>query len=108
MGVDCWWRAVGGVGAARVGGRLAGAAGAGPAHRAHAAGLNMVITHEPTFWSDADLIPPVAGNPLAVVLDADVLETDQMQAIADLTKGKVFDGRSGDLSDVFREIRGYQ
>jgi putative NIF3 family GTP cyclohydrolase 1 type 2 len=32
--------------------------------RAHAAGLNMVITHEPTFWSDADLIPPVANDPL--------------------------------------------
>jgi len=32
--------------------------------RAQAAGLNMVITHEPTFWSDADLIEPVARDPL--------------------------------------------
>jgi putative NIF3 family GTP cyclohydrolase 1 type 2 len=32
--------------------------------RAHAAGLNMVITHEPTFWSDADLTAPLAGDPL--------------------------------------------
>ena len=32
--------------------------------RAHAAGCDMVITHEPTFWSDADLIPPVENDPL--------------------------------------------
>ena len=32
--------------------------------RAHAAGKNLVITHEPTFWSDADLIEPLAHDPL--------------------------------------------
>lgn len=32
--------------------------------RAHAAGLNMIISHEPTFWSDADLVQPVANDPL--------------------------------------------
>jgi putative NIF3 family GTP cyclohydrolase 1 type 2 len=32
--------------------------------RAHAAGLNMVITHEPTFWSDADLIKPIENDSL--------------------------------------------
>lgn len=32
--------------------------------RAHAAGLNMIITHEPTFWSDADLVEPVADDRL--------------------------------------------
>ena len=32
--------------------------------RAHAAGLNMIITHEPTFWSDADLVQPVANDRL--------------------------------------------
>jgi putative NIF3 family GTP cyclohydrolase 1 type 2 len=32
--------------------------------RAKSAGLNMIISHEPTFWSDADLIPPVQNDPL--------------------------------------------
>ncbi|MFE9421755.1 substrate-binding domain-containing protein [Kitasatospora sp. NPDC006697] len=33
---------------------------------------------------------------------------NQLQAIADLTGGKLFDGMSGSLDDVFEEIRGYQ
>lgn len=32
--------------------------------RAHAAGLNMVVTHEPTFYSDADLIEPLKNDPM--------------------------------------------
>lgn len=32
--------------------------------RAHAKGLNFVITHEPTFYTDADLLPPVENDPL--------------------------------------------
>lgn len=32
----------------------------------------------------------------------------EMQQIANLTGGKVFDGRHGNLSQVFRKIRGYQ
>jgi len=32
--------------------------------RAHAQGLNFVITHEPTFWSDADLIVPIEKDAL--------------------------------------------
>lgn len=32
--------------------------------RASAAGLNMIVTHEPTFWSDADEIEPIANDPL--------------------------------------------
>ncbi len=32
--------------------------------RAHAAGLNMIISHEPTFWSDADRVEPLANDPL--------------------------------------------
>lgn len=32
--------------------------------RAHAKGLNFVISHEPTFWTDADLIEPIKDNPL--------------------------------------------
>jgi putative NIF3 family GTP cyclohydrolase 1 type 2 len=32
--------------------------------RAHEKGLNFVITHEPTIWTDADLLPPVQSDPL--------------------------------------------
>jgi putative NIF3 family GTP cyclohydrolase 1 type 2 len=32
--------------------------------RAHAKGLNFVISHEPTFWSDDDAIGPVRNDPL--------------------------------------------
>ena len=32
--------------------------------RAHAKGLNFVISHEPTFWSDDDAIAPVRNDPM--------------------------------------------
>jgi putative NIF3 family GTP cyclohydrolase 1 type 2 len=32
--------------------------------RAHAAGLNFVITHEPTYWSDADGVKDIAADPI--------------------------------------------
>ena len=32
--------------------------------RAHEKGLNFVITHEPTIWTDTDLLPPVRHDPL--------------------------------------------
>jgi len=32
--------------------------------RAHAAGLNFVITHEPTFWNDQDRIEALAADPV--------------------------------------------
>ncbi len=32
--------------------------------RAHEKGLNFVITHEPTIWTDADLLPGVQNDPL--------------------------------------------
>lgn len=32
--------------------------------RAHARGLNFVITHEPTMWTDQDFLPPVQNDPL--------------------------------------------
>lgn len=35
-------------------------------------------------------------------------DPEQMQQIADLTGGRVFDGRKGDLASVFKQIRGYQ
>lgn len=33
---------------------------------------------------------------------------DEMKALADLTGGRTFDARKGDLTSVFRDIRGYQ
>jgi putative NIF3 family GTP cyclohydrolase 1 type 2 len=32
--------------------------------RAHAAGMNFVITHEPTFWNDADTVKDFADDPV--------------------------------------------
>jgi putative NIF3 family GTP cyclohydrolase 1 type 2 len=32
--------------------------------RAHAAGMNMVITHEPTFWSDTDSTKELENDPI--------------------------------------------
>jgi Duf34/NIF3 (NGG1p interacting factor 3) len=32
--------------------------------RANAQGLNFVISHEPTFWTDPDLIEPIKNDPL--------------------------------------------
>ena len=32
--------------------------------RAHAAGLNFVITHEPTYWSDTDAVKDIAADPI--------------------------------------------
>lgn len=32
--------------------------------RAHSQGLNFVISHEPTFWSDSDAVDPIRTDPL--------------------------------------------
>ena len=32
--------------------------------RAHAAGMNFVISHEPTFWNDADTVKDFADDPI--------------------------------------------
>jgi Ca-activated chloride channel family protein len=34
--------------------------------------------------------------------------SDELERVAEMTGGRVFDGRSGALTNVFREIRGYQ
>ena len=34
--------------------------------------------------------------------------SDALQRIADATGGKLFDARSASLSEIFKEIRGYQ
>jgi putative NIF3 family GTP cyclohydrolase 1 type 2 len=33
-------------------------------HRAHAAGMNLVVSHEPTFWNDADTVKDLADDPI--------------------------------------------
>jgi putative NIF3 family GTP cyclohydrolase 1 type 2 len=32
--------------------------------RAHAAGMNLIISHEPTFWSDSDETKSIANDPI--------------------------------------------
>ena len=32
--------------------------------RAHAAGMNLIISHEPTFWSDGDIVKDLGNDPL--------------------------------------------
>ena len=45
--------------------------------------------------------------PVFVILYGEA-QTDQMEELADVTGGAVFDAINGDLSDAFKEIRGYQ
>ena len=35
-------------------------------------------------------------------------DADEMKRLADITGGRTFDARKGDLLGVFRDIRGYQ
>jgi putative NIF3 family GTP cyclohydrolase 1 type 2 len=46
--------------------------------RANAAGLNMVITHEDTFWNDRDDTNGLAGNPLYKLKTEYVLKNDMI------------------------------
>lgn len=32
--------------------------------RAHSAGMNLVVSHEPTFWNDADTVKDLTGDPI--------------------------------------------
>jgi Duf34/NIF3 (NGG1p interacting factor 3) len=32
--------------------------------RAHAAGINFIVTHEPTFWSDNDAVKSLEDDPV--------------------------------------------
>ena len=32
--------------------------------RAHAAGMNFIVTHEPTFWSDTDAVKGLEDDPV--------------------------------------------
>jgi Ca-activated chloride channel family protein len=49
----------------------------------------------------------VRAVPTFTVLFGDS-NVEEMTAVADLTGGRVFDAREGDLSRAFQEIRGYQ
>jgi putative NIF3 family GTP cyclohydrolase 1 type 2 len=46
--------------------------------RAHAAGLNMVITHEDTFWNDRDDVKDLTENPLYKLKTEYVLKNDMI------------------------------
>src|SRR5580698_9573125 len=46
--------------------------------RANAAGLNMVITHEDTFWNDPDDTKNLAGNPLYKLKTEYILKNDMV------------------------------
>ena len=46
--------------------------------RAHAAGLNMVITHEDTFWNDRDDTKDLTENPLYKLKTEYVLKNDMI------------------------------
>ena len=46
-----------------------------------------------------------AGPTFAIIGEGN---TDEMNALATLTGGKTFDAQNGDLTDVFKQIRGYQ
>ncbi len=46
--------------------------------RAHAAGLNMVITHEDTFWNDRDDTKDLVANPLYKLKTEYILKNDMV------------------------------
>ena len=46
--------------------------------RANAAGLNMVITHEDTFWNDPDDTKDLTGNPLYKLKTEYILKNDMV------------------------------
>ena len=46
--------------------------------RANAAGLNMIITHEDTFWNDRDDTKELTGNPLYKLKTEYVLKNDMI------------------------------
>lgn len=46
------------------------------------------------------------GVPIFSVMFGDA-DSQQLDALAKLSNGKVFDGRTGDMSGIFREVKGY-
>ncbi len=46
------------------------------------------------------------GVPIFSIMFGDA-DSNQLNDLATLSNGKVFDGRNGDLSGIFREVKGY-
>ena len=46
--------------------------------RAHAAGTNLIVTHEPTFWSDSDATTGIANDPVFLAKQKYCLDNDMV------------------------------
>lgn len=44
--------------------------------RSHAAGMNLIITHEPTFWSDSDSTRDITNDPVFLTKQKYCLDND--------------------------------
>jgi putative NIF3 family GTP cyclohydrolase 1 type 2 len=44
--------------------------------RSHAAGMNLIITHEPTFWSDSDSTKDITSDPVFLAKQKYCLDND--------------------------------
>lgn len=44
--------------------------------RSHAAGMNLIVTHEPTFWSDSDSTKDMSGDPVFLAKQKYCLDND--------------------------------
>jgi Ca-activated chloride channel family protein len=60
------------------------------------------------FLDAYGLLPPAAQQIRTFAVLFGDASPDELQRIADATGGKVFDARSASLSEIFKEIRGYQ
>ncbi len=60
-----------------------------------------------TFASKYRALPPARRIPIFPILFGEG-NSDELQAIADLSGGRLFNGKTQSLSEVFKEIRGYQ
>lgn len=47
-----------------------------------------------------------SGVPIFSIMFGDA-EPEQLDALSELSNGRTFDGRTGDLADVFRQVKGY-
>ena len=59
------------------------------------------------FVADYGQHPEWSGIPVFVILYGEA-NRGEMEQLAQLTGGKVFDAQNGDLAETFKEIRGYQ
>lgn len=67
------------------------------------------VTSGKTFAEFRDFYQSKGGNlPPVFVIRYGEADSREMQELAELTGGKVFESRETELADVFKEIRGYQ